>query len=105
MKLAAVLALGIGIVIAAQAFLHVHRISALQEREIRDDLRILARTVAAATGEIWAIEGEAHARRFLARADAERRYTSIELTPDTDADTSTRAPGDVAIRRLEHDKT
>lgn len=79
LKFSAGLTLGVALVLAAQAWLHVRRIAELQEREIRDDVVILARSLSAATSELWTTAGPARARAFIRRADTGRQRASIRL--------------------------
>lgn len=78
-KLAAALFIGIGLIVAAQAVLHARAISALQERERRDDIEILATALSAGAGAIWARSGEDAALQFLAEANRRRTYTEIQV--------------------------
>lgn len=99
LKFAAALTAGTSLVLAAQAFFHVKRISQLQEREIRDDLLILGRTLSSAVGELWSVAGEDVAVAFVKRADERRERTAIELTT-TDSVETAELPDEPEIERL-----
>ncbi len=87
-KLCLAVALALVFVLTAQALLHVRQIDALQEREIRDDVLILARVLASATIEIWQTQGEARARAFIAAEAIDERQlgTTLRLLTDDELD-------------------
>ncbi len=81
-KLALVVTLGIALVLAAQAALHVDRIAALQQREIRDDVLVLVNAMASGASVAWAIGGRDEALAFVTRASATRDEVTTNLVTE-----------------------
>ncbi len=88
-KFAFALTLAFALLLVVQATLHVREIAALQEREIRDDVGMLGRTLAAGTAELWKIGGRTQAEEFIRRANSRRDRTLIRLRSESSSGVGT----------------
>ncbi len=77
---------GIGLILAAEGVLHVHRIAALQEAEIREELTTLGETLSNAVADAWAMGGHPRALAFIGRVNDRGERTHIRLLPPEGVD-------------------
>lgn len=84
-KLTAALTVVFLVAFAVQTVFALRRTTAIHENELRDDLAIAARALGNGTGRIWALEGDAAARAFVAEADERRARTRIRLVDASEA--------------------
>ncbi len=104
LKLAAALMVGVGLVLALQALLHVHTIEALHEEEVRDDALTLGKTLAAATAEIWVASGRDRASEFVRKAAARRTSTQIRLLLEKQLDVLGKVPKKASVVTLARER-
>lgn len=81
LKFSVAVTAGIGLILAAEGVLHVHRIAALQEAEIREDLTTLGETLANAVADAWAMGGHSRALAFIGRVNDRGERTHVRLLP------------------------
>jgi len=77
---------GIGLILAAEGVLHVNRIAALQEAEIKEDVTTLGETLSNAVGEAWAMGGRPRALAFIGRVNDRGERTHMRLLPPEGVD-------------------
>jgi two-component system, NtrC family, sensor kinase len=92
-KLTLAMMVGIVAVLVLHAYLHVQRVTALYEREMRDDFAILGRSLANATSELWRVGGVERARHYVEQANERHARTEIELVELRAPEPTTEAPG------------
>lgn len=102
-KLAFVVTLGIALVLAAQATLHVRRIATLQEREMRRDIVTLADALSSAATVAWAAGGANEASAFVARADESRDGADIRLLTGDQMSQLDEIPTRTSVQRVTND--
>ena len=97
------MALGIGIVLTAQGFLHVERLAAQQDMELRNDALILSGTLAAAVQDIWETSGPSGATKFLTRVRQNWPHSTIHLRVAGESDMGSVIPSAPAIVSVDAD--
>jgi two-component system, NtrC family, sensor kinase len=100
-KLTLALMGGIVVVLVLQAYLHVHRVTALYEREMRDNFATLGRALASATGELWRVAGAEEARDYVEQANQRHTRTEmhlVEVATPIPMPSSPRPEPDVTLR-------
>lgn len=100
-KFALGLAFGIGIVLTAQGFLHLERLAAQQDTELRNDALILCGTLAAAVQDIWETSGPTGATKFLTRVRQNWPHSDIRLRVAGEADMGGVIPESPAITSVD----
>lgn len=107
-KLTLALMVGITVVLAMHAYLHVQRVDAMSQRELRSDLTVYGQAVGAAVSDLWEINGESRAREFIERMDARKTHTHIRVLPADAAEAHeptaqlTESVWDVALSESNH---
>jgi signal transduction histidine kinase len=96
--------IGIGAVLAMQAILHVNRIRELQEEAVEHDAVTLARAMASAVVEVWALGGPERAIGFVDQADGRREHTTITFRRSEDFERDNAIPNEPVVERLSTDQ-
>lgn len=103
LKLAFAVTLGIALVLAAQATLHVRRIATLQEREMRRDIVTLATALSSAATVAWAAGGAEEAAAFVSRANESRDGTDVRLLTGDQMTQVDGIPARTSVQRVSND--
>ena len=99
-KFALALTAGLVPVLTIQGAVHLGQIASLQERELRDDVLIFARTLSIAAGDLWAAAGRERARSFLRRVDARRDKATIRLLEGSGLERPENVPMEPRVTRV-----